>query len=138
VHVQDKLNAEAKKIAEERAKYERMVAEFERGREKLLDRELREACKKIEEMIQGAKVQDVFRRHEELQKIKKQLPEIVKPQSSSASSDRRIETAEDFATAFPAGATVYVPLVGRDGIVLGKPNTKGEVPVLSSSMRIMV
>src|SRR5690606_29083515 len=118
--------------------YERMIAEFAEERERKLDLALREAERKIEEMIQNAKVQDVFRKHGELNKIKSELPEIVKPASTSTRERKAISTAEEFAEAYPPGRSVFVPLVGRDGIIQGKPNSKGEVPVLSSSMRIMV
>jgi DNA mismatch repair protein MutS2 len=37
-----------------------------------------------------------------------------------------------------SGMTVYIPSLGRDGVVQGSPNSKGDVPVLSQSMRLVV
>jgi DNA mismatch repair protein MutS2 len=140
--LQDLLNSEIKKAAAEKSKYTKMVAQFEAEKENRLDKEVRQAAKKIDDLIQESKVKDVFRKHEDLQKIKYELPKIIKQsdkESSTQTSQRlQILSAEDFAKAFPPGSAVHISSLGRDGIVQGVPNSKGEVPVLSNSMRLLL
>jgi DNA mismatch repair protein MutS2 len=66
------------------------------------------------------------------------MPEIVKASTVTKASVPRIETADDFARAFPPGSKVFAPTIGRDAVIQGVPNSKGEVAVLSNSMRLMV
>lgn len=50
----------------------------------------------------------------------------------------RIETVEDFIKAYPPGSKVFAVHIGRDAVIQGQPNAKGEIPVLSNSMRLLV
>ncbi|MGE4132846.1 MAG: Smr/MutS family protein [Bdellovibrionales bacterium] len=126
---------DAQKLKE---KYEKMTAEFERDREKRLERALEKAEKKIEGMLENTAVEDVFRRHERLEQIRQGLPEIVKASTASKKSAPEIETAEDFAKAYPAGTKVFAPTIGRDAVVQSEPTSKGDVAILSGSMRLSV
>src|SRR5262249_46321687 len=146
----DMLAKELKQVAKEKDKYAEMVEAFNDEREKRLDKEVRKASEKINEMIQESTAKNIFRRHENLEKIKFDLPNVIKASSSTAGlrkggaqgsdsgSADAVSSAEDFEKYFPAGSTVHITTVGRDGIVQGRPNAKGEVPVLSSSMRMTV
>lgn len=134
--LQQQLAAEIKKLNKEKKKYEEKVAEFDREREARLNKEIQDARKKIEDLVQQEKIKDVFKRHERIQKIKSDLPEIIKAPHESAPRHGEITTGEDFSNRFPPGSTVHIPSLGRDGIVQGRPNAKGEVAVLSSSMRL--
>ncbi|MEO0336136.1 MAG: Smr/MutS family protein, partial [Pseudomonadota bacterium] len=49
-----------------------------------------------------------------------------------------IKNAEEFAMHFPAGSKVFSSTIGRDAVVQGEPNSKGEVLILSNSMRLSV
>jgi DNA mismatch repair protein MutS2 len=49
-----------------------------------------------------------------------------------------MESAEDFEKIYPPGSIVFIPSVGQEGVVQGKANSKGEIPVLSHSMRLFV
>ncbi|OFZ10928.1 MAG: DNA mismatch repair protein [Bdellovibrionales bacterium RBG_16_40_8] len=138
--LQNQLSAELKKNTKQKEKYENLIIEFNKDRENRLEKEVRKAADNIEELIRESKVKDVFRRHENLQQIKYDLPHIIKGVAKSEITDEQkaISSAEDFTKHFPSGSSVYILSLGRDGIVQGQPNSKGEVPVLSSSMRLLL
>lgn len=137
--MQDHLSKELKSTEKEKYKYRTLLDKFNEERENKLDNEVRKAAKKVEELIQQANVKDVFARHEALQKIKFDLPEVIKGVSSTATVENKgISTADDFLKAFPPGSNVHIVSLGRDGIIQSAANAKGEVAVLSNSMRLMV
>jgi len=131
------LFEELREARESKRKYLDLVQVFKRERDQWLDRSVKKAERKIDEMIDLAAVSDIFKRHEKLQQIKSDLPEVVKV--SPANHKRsKLETMEDFEKIYPSGSTIFIPSVGQEGIVQGKANSKGEVPVLSHSMRLFV
>ena len=128
---------DSKEAQAEKSRYNAMVLDFERDKERKLEEALGQAEKKIETLIEHSKVEDVFRRHQRLEQIKQEMPEIVKA-STQTSPVTKIESAEDFGRAFPPGSKVFAPTIGRDAVVQSLPTAKGEVAVLSNSMRLMV
>jgi DNA mismatch repair protein MutS2 len=135
--LRDELSKERKEANASKSKYNTLIQKFERDKEKMLEQALKRADKKIETLIEHSKVDDVFKRFERLEKIKHELPEVVKASPKSAVT-ARIETVEDFMKAYPPGSKVFAPTIGRDAVIQGHPNAKGEVPVLSNSMRLVV
>ncbi len=133
----DNLNEQAKAARIEKSKYESLSQKFEREKEKMLEQAVKRAEKKIETMIENVHVAETFKKHENLSKMKSELPQVVKA-SRVATSGVSIDTAEDFAKYYPAGSKVFVASIARDGVIQGAPNSKGEVPILSNSMRLMV
>lgn len=129
---------DAKEAKAEKSRYHALADKFERERNKMIDQTVKRAEKKIDSMIENSKVEDVFRRHERLEQIRQTMPEIVKASTVPKASVQRIETAEDFARAYPPGSKVFAASIGRDAVIQGIPNSKGEIPVLSNSMRLMV
>lgn len=128
---------ELKAARENKRRYMEMVQVFKKDREQLMERAVKKAEKKIDDMIDHASVDSIFKRHEKLQQIKHDLPEVVK--SSAQTSKRpKMESAEDFEKIYPAGSVVFIPSIGQEGVVQGKANSKGEIPVLSNSMRLFV
>lgn len=158
LHLQDMLTNELQTAQKNKEKYEKLKSQFERERNTLLDKEIAEARKTIDSLIQESKVQDVFRRHDALQKIKYDMPRVIKKSEEASADDsaglstdgrtasgrmgskspHEIQTAEEFAKHYPSGTSVYIQSLGRDGVVQGSPNSKGEVPVVSSSMRLVL
>jgi len=134
----DSLNEQAKQARAEKSKYHALSEKFEREKEKMLEQAVKRADKKIETMIENAQVTETFKKHENLSKMRAELPQVVKASVRPASGAVSIDTAEDFAKYYPAGSKVFVASIGRDGVVQGSPNSKGEVPILSNSMRLMV
>ncbi len=128
---------ELKGARESKRKYMELVQLFKKERDQWMDRAVKKAEKKIDEMIDHAAVNDIFKRHEKLQQIKHELPEVVKATPQTAKRPK-MESAEDFEKIYPPGSIVFIPSVGQEGVVQGKANSKGEIPVLSHSMRLFV
>jgi DNA mismatch repair protein MutS2 len=146
LRIQDDLQKERRASIDAKEKYEDLVQKFEAEREQKLERELRAAQRKVEDLIQETKAQEVFRRHESLQKIKFELPNVIKATpanmggSGSMARAQAAEplSAEDFGQIYKPGTAIHITSLGRDGIIQGAPNARGEVPVLSNSMRLMI
>jgi DNA mismatch repair protein MutS2 len=128
---------ELKETRETKRKYLDLVQAFKKERDQWLERSVRKAEKKIDEMIDLAAVSDIFKRHEKLQQIKSDLPEVVKA-SPTNHKRAKLDSVDDFEKIYPSGSTIFIPSVGQEGIVQGKANSKGEIPVLSHSMRLFV
>lgn len=132
------LKEQVKQAKADQSRYQALSEKFEREKTKMLEQSLKRAEKKVEELIEQSRAAEVFKKHEHLEKIKSDLPEIIKASKVSKTPEIQVLTAEDFAKAYPAGTRVFVPTIGRDGVVQGSPNSKGEVPILSQSMRLMI
>lgn len=137
-HLKDSLDQQMREAKQEKSKFVALSLKFDREREQMLEQSVKRAERKIDQLIEKTKVDEVFRKHENLERIKFQLPEVVKASTKTVSSPVKIETAGDFSKAYPPGSKVFVPSLGRDGVIQGVPNARGEVPVLSNSMRLMV
>lgn len=134
--LQDHLKKETHKANETRKKYEGLLEQFNKDKEEWLQRTLKKAERKVEEAIAQAKVTETFKRHTALQEVKHKLPEIVK--AKPVTQPGAPENAEEFAKKFPPGSKVWVPTLSADGIVQSTPNNKGEVLVLSGSVRLQL
>jgi DNA mismatch repair protein MutS2 len=135
--LRNELIDEVKSARENKRRYMEMLALFKKERDQWMDRAVKKAEKKIDEMIDFAQVDNIFKRHEKLQQIKQDLPEVVKASQVTAKRPK-IDSSDDFEKIYPPGSIVFIPTIGQDGIVQGKANAKGEIPVLSNSMRLMV
>lgn len=132
------LLEEAREARETKKKYLELIQNFRQEKDQWLERSVKKAEKKIEDMIEKAQVENVFRKHERLSEIKRDLPEVVKASTAPTAQRRKAETAEDFEKLHPPGSLVFIPTVGQEGVIQGTANAKGEVPVLSNSMRLLV
>jgi DNA mismatch repair protein MutS2 len=128
---------ELKSAKESKRKYQDLLALFKKERDQWMERAVKKAEKKIDDMIDKANVDDIFRKHEKLQQIKHDMPEVVKA-SQQAAKRPKMESAEDFEKIYPPGSIVFIPSVGQEGVIQGKANNKGEIPVLSHSMRLFI
>lgn len=138
LHVlQDILKKEQSRAKFEKEKYEKMRAELDKEKENLLAKAVRQAEKKIDDMIAAAKVEQTFKRHAALQEIKRELPEIVKSRpGAGAAASTQVASAEEFGKRYPPGTKVFVPSLGQDGVIQSLPNNKGEILVLSNSIQL--
>ena len=131
------LNQQLSEIEKERSHYKNLVEKFNLERDGLLEKEVTKARQKVDELIQVTQVKDVFKKYENLEKIKTELPTIIKhPDSQKERHSSQPSSAQEFSVAFPPGSHVHITSLGRDGIVQGQPNNRGEIPVLSQSMRL--
>lgn len=105
---------------------------------------LKEKKSKLHEVIENAEVdmqnfisEQKTRKHvlnyEELKKMKDSLPLIIKKNLQP-----KEKTLDYFKTHYTPGTRVFVAGLNQYGIVQGEINNKGEVPLLSQSMRITV
>jgi DNA mismatch repair protein MutS2 len=134
----DQTARERTEMNAEKMRYSALAQKFERDKDQMLEQAVKRAEKKIDTLLEHSRVDDVFRRHERLEQIKHEMPEIVKASTAAKISAPVIENGDDFARSYPPGAKVFVPSIGRDGVIQSKPNAKGEVAILSASMRLMV
>lgn len=134
--LQDHLRKETQSAQALKRKYEGLLEQFNKDKDEWLQRTLKKAERKVEEAIAQAKVADTFKRHTALQEIKHQLPEIVKAKPSISAGSP--ESNEDFAKKFPPGSKIFVSSLNQDGIVQSIPNSKGEVMILSGSVRLQL
>ncbi len=119
-----------------RVEYETKLKKFDSEKDRMLDKEVKRAEKKVEEAISTARVQDTFKKYRDLSEIKNTLPDIVK--ATPFAMESKITSADDFATKFPPGTKVHVPSLNQDGIIQSQPNSKGEVLILSNSIRLQL
>lgn len=116
---------------------DKLVREFNHSKEERLKKEVQEALEAIKEDLKKGQVKNIFEKHERKQKISADFPEVVK-YSKSSNEDKTYEDVQSFTKAFPPGSVVFVTSLNQDGIVQGGANSKGEVPILSGSMRLFV
>jgi DNA mismatch repair protein MutS2 len=137
--LQKELQRQLRQTEHRRHEYQKKLDQFEIEKEKWLREYIDTTEKKINEMVEQAKVQQIFKKFEVMNQIKSSFPEMVKPTKFNGQWQRAtVTSADDFTKAFPPGSTVFVPSLGQDGVVQGTPNAKGEVPVLSQSLRLVV
>lgn len=136
--LRERLQVETRDARDAKKKYLDLIQQFRQEKDQWLERSVKKAEKRIDEMIEKTQVDGIFRKHEKLHEIKRDLPEVVKASTATATQKRKIETAEDFEKIYPPGTMVFIATVGQEGLVQGKANSKGEIPILSNSMRLLV
>ncbi len=137
---QEHLTEEKKQLEQQKQNYLKLSKTIQENQEKELDKIIKMANAEIDHLIQNAKVNHLFKNHENLEKIKETLPKIIKstglPSSSQPHQTSQIESAHEFKLFYPPGSKVYIANLNREGIIQGEPNAKGEVPILSQSLRL--
>ena len=135
-HIRSEMVQQRNLAQKEKIEYEKLKKEIQQNKENTLNKVYKEAIHKVDNLIQESLVDQTFRRHENLAKVKEQLPEVVKVSPTNTSTEEM--TVTQFSHKFPAGTKVYASSLGRDAVVQGAPNSRGEVLVLSNSMRVSV
>lgn len=129
VELSRKLELETSMMEAEKKKYKEVLKKFEVEKQRHIQKAIERAENKIERIIEE------FRANPNVTKVKAQFPEIVK---STGANPSTVTTLEDFTRQFPPGSTAFLTALGQDGIIQGSPNSKGEVTVLSKSMRLQI
>ena len=131
-----------KEVDEARSKkkdYDKRIQDFLKERDQILQKEVQEQLSQFQEDLAQGQVRDIFAKFERRSQISSHFPEVVKfSQDSHSETEVSYENIEAFSKAFPAGSLVFVTTLNQDGIIQGEPNSKGELPILSGSMRLMV
>lgn len=136
--LQENYKKELKDLEKQKKQFEEKVALFEQQKEKELERTIKNAAKSIDEAISQVKAKETLEKHRKLQEIKYNMPEIVKASPSQNNNSMKLNSAEDFSQKFPPGTKIFVSSINQDGIIQSTPNSKGEVYVLSQSIRLQV
>ena len=136
MNLQQTWKTESHKATALKNEYEMKLKKFEADKDRILEKEVKKATIRVEEAISTAKVQDTFKKYRDLSEIKQTLPEIVK--ATPFSMENKISSPDDFAAKFPPGSKVHVPALNQDGIIQSQPNSKGEVLILSNSIRLQL
>lgn len=124
---------------ETKRKYMDLVALFRKEKDQWMERTIKKTERKIDQMLDFTQVENIFKKHEKLQEVKQNLPEIVKaPPAGAIPARKKIESLEEFEKIYPPGSKIFVPSIGGEGLVQGKGNSKGEILVLANSMRLFV
>ncbi len=141
IKLQDQLHEEIKTVNADKLQLKKTLEQAEKERSQAYDKTIKNAEKKVEEALQNARVANVLERHREVQKIQMDLPQIVKSSTANTlQSEKNNEklSAENFGARFSAGTKVFIQSLGQDGVIQSEPNNKGEVQVLSQSLRLWV
>jgi DNA mismatch repair protein MutS2 len=136
-NLRTRLNDELKDAKKNQSKYHELVQLFKREKDLWMDRAVKKAQKKIDELIEKNSVDTIFKKHEKLLSIKTDLPEIVKS-TSAPHRKSQAETVEEFEKIYPSGSLVFITTLNQDGVIQGRSNAKGEIPVVANSMRLSV
>lgn len=130
-----KTHAQFQKLANEardvKHRYSELVEKFKAHRDEWMKKSVEQAEKKIQSVFEEMRRDQM--KTKSVHDFKAMLPQIVKGPQKQA-----IESAEDFGRHYPPGSSVYVKTLNQDAVVQGTPNQKGEVPILSNSMRLFV
>ena len=136
--LQENLKQQTKVALKLKNEYEIKLEQFEKEKENKLQQTLKKASSKVDEAIATVQAATVLDKHRQLQEIKFNLPEIVKAKPQAAQGSASIQSAAEFAQKFPPGSKVFAPTLNQDGVVQSLPNAKGEVLILSQSIRLQV
>lgn len=136
LNLQDHYKKEIKETQKQKKQLEHELKEFELTKEKEMQKFIKTAHKNVDEVISQSKAKDTLERHRKLQEIKYNLPEIVK--ATGVAQTPKLESAKEFSEKYPPGSKVFVNSLNQDGIVQSLPNAKGEILVLSQSIRLQV
>ncbi|MCB0413015.1 MAG: Smr/MutS family protein [Bdellovibrionales bacterium] len=131
-----RLRQQLTETKSEAQKYKAQIKQFELEKNNLLEKELNSFKQDLDEKIRSARVDSLFKKHEEFEKIKDSLPKIVK--GTNTPKEITIDTKDDFDKYFPPGTKVFINSLQRDGITQSATNNRGEVTVMSESMRLSV
>jgi len=127
------LAEKEKEANKKKSQYEAKLLNIEKEKQSILDKFMADAEAKISQTIAEKSVSNTFKKHETLEEIKKGMPIIIKDTGPTQPT-----TPDEFSKKFPPGSKVFISHLNQDGLVQGQPNKRGEIEVLSKSMRLML
>lgn len=139
--LQNKYKKELKELDQQKSAFATKIKDFEKQKESELEKTILRASKKVDDEIATSKAANALDKHRKLQEIKYNMPEIVKSSTVENSLNQnpfQFKTADEFSDRFPPGSKIFVQALNQDGIIQSKPNAKGEILVLSQSIRLQV
>ncbi len=128
INEKQKNAIQAEDILRQKNKYETLLTNFEKEKQQKIDEIAKSAEKRLEQVFdeikQGNKKSPL--------EWKVDLPQIIKGKIEKELS------ADDFSKTYPVGTDIFIQTLGKPGVVQSSPNSKGEVSVLSNSMRLQI
>lgn len=136
--LQNRYKKDLKDLDQQKISLAAKIKEFEKQKEHELEKTIQRASKKVDEEIATTKAASTLEKHRKLQEIKYNMPEIVKGSKVESQQNMQFKTAEEFSEKFPPGSKIFVQSLNQDGIIQSRPNAKGEILVLSQSIRLQI
>jgi DNA mismatch repair protein MutS2 len=134
IDLKKQIEADRDEAKKQKDQYTDLVRKFREQRDRWLEKALQKAEKKIENLIEDARLDRL--KNKTLTDIKAELPEIIRAKPSGGGS--RPQTIEEFKKQFIPGTPAYSTRLGRQVLVQGAPDSKGQVAVLADSMRVQL
>ncbi len=131
----DEYKTKQKELDEIKIEYQGMIKEFKKEQDSLLEMSIKRAQDNLSQNSGYSNIQNFIKNKANLDKMKEGAPKLIKTSADSPSSQI---TEENFSTKFPPGTPVYIPSLKKKGVIQGTPNSKGFVPVMSDSMRLLI
>lgn len=128
IELTKKLEKDSQIAESQKNHYKELVRKFELEKSNYLQKAIERAEDKLEKIIEE------FRANPSITKARAQFPEIIKSTGQAPAAT----SAEEFSKLYPPGSAIYITSLGQEGIIQGVANSKGEIPVLSRSMRLSV
>jgi DNA mismatch repair protein MutS2 len=122
----------AKELEELKIEYNEMIREFKTEQDELLEKSIKNFQSRLNQNQGYSEIQERLKNKVHLDKMKMSSPKVIKTNQESPI------TQENFSSIFPPGSPVYVPSLKKNGVVQGTPDSKGFVPIMSDSMRILI
>ena len=136
--LQEKFKKELKQLDQKKIALDAQIKQFEKQKEYELEKTIKKATHQVNDAVATAKAAVALNKHREIQEIKFNLPEIIKGNSNISINQNSPQNAEEFCQKFPPGTKVFVPSLNQDGVIQSKANAKGEVMILSQSIRLQL
>lgn len=136
--LQNRYKKDLKDLDQQKISLAAKIKEFEKQKEHELEKTIQRASKKVDEEIATTKAASTLDKHRKLQEIKYNMPEIVKGSKVESQQNMQFKTADEFSEKFPPGSKIFVQTLNQDGIIQSRPNAKGEILVLSQSIRLQI
>jgi len=128
------LKEEIKLYEKKRKDYEDSLKTLQEERLEVVEKERKKAREEMNELISKAKAENVLTNYKNLQKMKESIPKVI----TSHENQGEVLSKEDFEKKLKPGTKVFVSSLNRTGVVQSTMNKKGEVEVLSQSLRLSV
>ncbi len=113
--------------------YKKMIKEFQSEQDQLLEKSIKNFKDKLNQNQGYSQIQERLKNKVNLDKMKDSAPKVIKSNVKES-----IITQENFSQMFPPGSPAFIPSLKKNGVVQGTPDSKGFVPIMSDSMRVLI
>lgn len=128
--LQKELNEKVKETEKEKKNWENLMKEHAKNQHEALENYVKERNLDVEKLIKEKNLSEA-KKH--LKKMKEEIPLVIKEEEGI-----QIQSLEEFKKTFPRGTRVFIPSLGKEGIIQKEPNQKGEISLLSSSIQLSI